>query len=131
MINGNASMPNPAGGTMTGRLGTGFARITLAEAVSFTAGAQTGSITVSGGVNVRAIETAATAHNIALASSTGNVTIGSNAVFKNTGTLQIGSSAGTQSGSITGSLAATAPSLVSLGANITTTTTQAYAAASL
>lgn len=40
---GNASMPNPAGGTMTGRSGAGFARIT------YTAASSTISLSVAGG----------------------------------------------------------------------------------
>ncbi len=128
---GNASMPNPSGGTMTGNAGDGFARITVLEATVFTAGTQTGEISITGEVDVSSIDAAPGAYDISMGTSTGNVSIGSDAQFKNTGSLQLGSGSGSQSVTVTGALTSTAPSIVKLGADITTTTTQSYSAAEL
>ena len=48
LIAGNLTMPNPIGGTMTGRRGTGYARITLSYSVSIS---QTTSVSCNGGSN--------------------------------------------------------------------------------
>ncbi len=55
LIAGNLSMPNPSGGTMTGRTGTGYARITLSASASISQtatilcnGASTGALTAVG-----------------------------------------------------------------------------------
>ncbi len=57
---GNASMPNPVGGTMTGRSGNGFLRITYADAPDSTAPTFTSSSTFSAAENIATSATAAT-----------------------------------------------------------------------
>lgn len=68
---GNASMPNPAGGTMTGRTGSGFARITYADLSDSSV-----SISVSGGATQATYRTAVTI--TATVSTPGKVTFYSN-----------------------------------------------------
>ncbi len=57
---GNSSMPNPNGGTMTGRSGHGFARITYAISVDSTAPTFTSSSSFSAAENIATSANAAT-----------------------------------------------------------------------
>ncbi|ULX57831.1 autotransporter-associated beta strand repeat-containing protein [Ectothiorhodosinus mongolicus] len=110
--------------------GNGKAVIT-AEATVFEAGTQTGSISIGGSVNVGSLETAGTNFDIAMAHTSGNVTIGSDVTFNNTGNVQLGGVASGQFVSVTGELDASAASLTKIGADITTDNAQTYAAAEL
>ncbi len=102
---GNASMPNPSGGTMTGNSGNGYARISIPESTSFTAGTQTGTITLSGGV-----VSATTRVNTSGTASIDGVISGTGALIKDgSGSLTL-SNANTYSGNTTinaGTLAVT------------------------
>jgi fibronectin-binding autotransporter adhesin len=104
-IAGNASMTNPAGGTMTGNSGNGYARISIEESTSFTAGTQTGTITLSG-----AVVSATTRVNTIATASIAGVISGTGALIKDgSGSLTL-SNANTYSGNTTinaGTLAVT------------------------
>ncbi len=104
-VAGNASMVNPSGGTMTGNSGNGYARISIPESTSFTAGTQTGTITLSGGV-----VSATTRVNTSGTASIDGVISGTGALIKDgSGSLTL-SNANTYSGNTTinaGTLAVT------------------------
>jgi hypothetical protein len=119
-IAGNASMPNPSGGTMTGRSGNGYATITASGSESFTGGTQTGSFTISGNVDVTTLETASQSFDITIGQS-GASTIGSNTTFNNTGNLTVGSNAVGQSFAVSGALIASAQSTINIGGSISST----------
>jgi hypothetical protein len=119
-IAGNASMPNPSGGTMTGRIGNGYATITADAAESFTGGTQTGSFTISGNIDVATLETASQSFDITIGQS-GASTIGSNTTFNNTGNLTVGSNAVGQSFAVSGALIASAQSTINIGGSISST----------
>ena len=70
-------MPNPSGGTMTGRTGNGYARIILQMAQPLPVEPKTGSFTISGNVNVGTLETASQSFDITIGQS-GASAIGSN-----------------------------------------------------
>jgi fibronectin-binding autotransporter adhesin len=104
-IAGNASMTNPAGGTMTGNSGNGYARISIPESVAFTAGTQTGTITLSGAVvsGTTRVNTSGTASIAGVISGTGAL------IKEGSGSLTL-SNANTYSGNTTinaGTLAVT------------------------
>jgi fibronectin-binding autotransporter adhesin len=124
-IAGNASMPNPSGGTMTGNSGNGYATITADGAELFTSGTQTGSFTISGNVKVTTLETGSQAFDISIGQS-GSSAITSNTTFNNTGALTLGSNIAGQLLSITGTLTASAPSVVNIAGAITSSGTQTY-----
>ena len=104
-IAGNASMTNHEGVTMTGNSGNGYALISIPESVAFTAGTQTGTITLSGAVvsGTSRVNTSGTA-------SINGVISGTGALIKDgSGSLTL-SNANTYSGNTTinaGTLAVT------------------------
>jgi hypothetical protein len=90
VIAGNATIPNPAGGTMTGKTGNGYASITTTGANTFTSGSQTGKISISGSVKATTLNTANTAFELVLGLANNSSTIGSATTFNNTGALTLG-----------------------------------------
>jgi hypothetical protein len=129
VIAGNATIPNPAGGTMTGKTGNGYASITTSGATAFTSGSQTGKISISGSVKATTLNTANTAFELVLGLTNNSSTIGSATTFNNTGALTLGSSGSSQTLTMSGALVATASSSVKIGAPITTAGAQTYGAA--
>ena len=129
LIAGNAVMPNPSGGTMTGRSGNGYASITTPGGASFTAGAQTGKIKINGAIKVSTLKTANTAYDLELVMGNVNSTIASATTFNNTGALILGSAGSTKTLTISGALVASSASSNNVGVSITTSDAQTYGVA--
>ncbi|QJD71154.1 autotransporter-associated beta strand repeat-containing protein [Marinobacterium sp. LSUCC0821] len=100
-VAGNASMPDPSGGTMTGNSGNGYATIT-GSGMSFTAGAQSGSITIGGTVNAAQVKTSSGSFDVNIGSS---LTVGSSGstsdvALSNAGTWTVANAANIYAGNL-------------------------------
>ena len=117
-----------AGATYTGG---GFVTLTTPAVSTFTAGAQTGSITIGGSINLNTLKTGNSAFNLTLGLKNNASSIATATTFNNTGSLTLGSSVGSpQTLTLSGALTISSPNAVSIGANINSTTAaQTYGSA--
>ncbi|MBV5331004.1 autotransporter-associated beta strand repeat-containing protein, partial [bacterium] len=98
---------------------------------TYTAGTQTGAVTIGGSVNAATLKTASTNFAIKVGQSvaSGTSNLGSNTTLNNTGGFLMGAAGNAHNLSVSGSFATAATGLAKFNGEVTSTSTQSYAAA--